>query len=291
MPNNINLFKKYIDQLDEVYQREALTGVLESDASLATAGANTNEIVIPKLSMDGLANYSRNDGYVKGSVTLNNETVKFNYDRGRKFSVDAMDNEETAGLAFGKLAAEFIRTKVVPELDAFRLAKYAGKANGTGKVSGTLADGEAVIKALQNGQNVMDEAEVTAEGRVLFITPTLYNSIAALDSYKSREVLGSFGTVVKVPQSRFYTSIDLQDGKTGGQEAGGFKATPTSGKAINFLIVEKSAAMQYTKHMVSKIITPELNQENDGWLFFYRAYGLTDVYENKIAGIYLHHKA
>lgn len=290
MANNIALFKKYIDMLDEVYQNAAVTAALESDSTLASQGANTNEIVIPKLAMDGLGNYSRNDGYVKGSVTLNHETVKFNYDRGRKFNVDAMDNEETAGLAFGRLAGEFVRTKVVPELDAWRLSTYAGKASGSSKATGSLADGEAVIKALITAQNVLDEAEVTAEGRVLFITPTLHNAIAALDSYKSREVLSSFGSVVKVPQSRFYTAVDLNDGKTGGQEAGGFKKG-AQGKDINFLVVERSAVMQYTKHSVSKVITPEANQENDGWLFFFRSYGLADVYENKTAGLYLHHKA
>ena len=120
MANSIALFKKYIDLLDEVYKQASLTAVLESDATLARAGANANEIVIPKLSMQGLANYSRNSGYVNGDVTLINETVQFNYDRGRAFSVDAMDNEETVGVAFGKLSSEFIRTKVVPELDAFR---------------------------------------------------------------------------------------------------------------------------------------------------------------------------
>ena len=61
--------------------------------------------------MDGLGDYSRNSGYIDGDVTLTNETVKFNYDRGRAFSVDNMDTEETAGVAFGRLAAEFIRTK------------------------------------------------------------------------------------------------------------------------------------------------------------------------------------
>ena len=93
MANSITLFKKYIDLLDEVYKQASLTAVLESDATLARAGANANEIVIPKLSMQGLANYSRNSGYVNGDVTLTNETVQFNYDRGRAFSVDAMDNE------------------------------------------------------------------------------------------------------------------------------------------------------------------------------------------------------
>lgn len=46
-----------------------------------------------------------------GDVTLTNETVSFNYDRGRVFTVDAMDDEETAGIAFGRLAGEFVRTK------------------------------------------------------------------------------------------------------------------------------------------------------------------------------------
>ena len=112
--NSITKFKKYIDRLDAVYKNASLTADLDGDSTLVRDGANANEIVIPKMSLDGLANYSRNSGYVDGSATLTNETVQFNYDRGRKFNIDAMDNEETAGVAFGKLASEFVRTKVVP---------------------------------------------------------------------------------------------------------------------------------------------------------------------------------
>ena len=100
MPNAITLFKKYIDMIDEVYKLAALTSALDGDSTLVKAGANTNEIIIPKMALDGLADYSRNGGYVSGAVTLTNETVAFNYDRGRKFSVDVMDDEETAGVAF-----------------------------------------------------------------------------------------------------------------------------------------------------------------------------------------------
>ena len=140
-------------------------------------------------SMDGLADYSRNGGYVDGDVTLTNETVQFNYDRGRAFSIDAMDNEETAGVAFGKLASEFIRTKVVPELDAFRFAKYAG-ITGISKVSAgaTLATGADVISALRTAVTKMDEDEVPMEERYLFITPTLYGLVQDLDTSKSKEV-------------------------------------------------------------------------------------------------------
>lgn len=291
MANAIALFKKYISLLDEVYKRSALTTILDSDASLAQQGANANEIIIPKISMDGLADYSRNGGYVGGDVNMTHETVKFNYDRGRKFTVDAMDNEETAGVAFGRLASEFIRTKVVPELDAFRFATYAG-TEGISKVAAgaSLADGAAVITALRAAINEQDEDEVPMEERYLFITPTLYGMTQDLDTTKSKEVLSRFTSIIQVPQTRFYTAVDLKDGTTSGEEAGGF-AKAADGKDINFLIVHKPAALQYSKHTVNKVIPPEDNQESDGWMFFYRSYGLTDVYENKVAGIYLHHKA
>ena len=288
MANQIAKFKKYTDLLDEVYKNAAKTAVLESDATLARQGANANEIIIPKLDMDGLGDYDRNSGYVNGNVTMTNETVTFNYDRGRKFSVDNMDDEETAGLAFGKLAAEFIRTKVVPEQDAFRFAKYAELA-GT-KESGTFSAGTDLLAALQAATSAMDDAEVPTENRHLFITPALLIAAQNVDTNKSRDILGAFASINKVPQSRFYTAIDLKDGHTSTEEAGGY-AKATEGKDINFMIVEKSAILQFTKHNVNKAIPPEDNPDADAWIFNFREYGLADVYENKTAGIYLHHKA
>ena len=267
--------------------------------SLVHAGSNAHEIVIPKISMDGLGDYSRNGGYVDGDVVLTNETVAFNYDRGRAFTVDAMDNEETAGVAFGKLSSEFIRTKVVPEMDAFRFATYAG-TTGISKVSAgaTLSTGADVITALRAATTKMDEDEVPTEDRVLFITPTLHGLIQDMDTTKSREVMSRFSSVVLVPQSRFYTAITLYDGKTDtssqdsgvNQKPGGY-VKASAGKDINFMVIHKPAVLQYTKHTVSKVITPDENQTADAYKFPYRAYGLADVYENKVAGIYLHHKA
>lgn len=299
MANSIALFKNYISLLDEVYKENAKTSVLDGDMSLVHAGSNAHEIVIPKISMDGLGDYSRNGGYVDGDVVLTNETVAFNYDRGRAFTVDAMDNEETAGVAFGKLSSEFIRTKVVPEMDAFRFATYAG-TTGISKVSAgaTLATGADVITALRAATTKMDEDEVPTEDRVLFITPTLHGLIQDMDTTKSREVMSRFSSVVLVPQSRFYTAITLYDGKTDtssqdsgvNQKPGGY-VKASAGKDINFMVIHKPAVLQYTKHTVSKVITPDENQTADAYKFPYRAYGLADVYENKVAGIYLHHKA
>lgn len=298
MPNAITRFKKYVPLLDEVYKQAALTSVLDSDESLARAGANADEIVIPKISMNGLGDYDRNSGYTNGDVTLTNETVKFNYERGRMFTVDAMDDEETAGIAYGKLASEFIRTQVAPEGDAFRFATYAS-VSGISKVAAgaTLSTGADVVAALRTATSKMDEDEVPYEKRYLFITPTLKGLIDDMDTTKSKEVLARFAQIIPVPQTRFYTAIDLYDGKTdnsdssGANEKVGGYVKNESAKDINFMIIHKPAVLQYNKHIAPKVITPEANQDADAWKFGYRKYGLADVYENKVAGIYLHHKA
>lgn len=290
MANVIELSKNYVPLLDQVYKKASLTTVLNTNDAMARAGARANEIIIPKIKMDGLADYSRNSGYVKGDVNLTWETVKFNYDRGRKFEVDYLDNEETAEVAFGMLAAEFQRTKVAPEADAFTFATLAGK-EGISKVStpAVLESGEDVMKALIEATTVMDDDEVPEENRYLFITPTLYNAIKGLDTTKSREILEAFTQIIKVPQSRFYTAIELLDGTSENELEGGYKKADGAAD-INFMIVHKSAVLKFDKHIASDIITPQANQSSDAYMQKYRKYGLVDVYENKLAGIYLHHK-
>lgn len=288
MANSIALASKFVPILDEVYKLSSLTSILDGANELAVQGANADELIIPKMSLQGLAAYSRNSGYVAGDVTLTNETVKCNFDRGRKFTVDALDNEETAGIAFGKLAGAFIREKVVPELDAFRLASYAG-ISGISTVNGaTLADGAAVLAAVSVAVSKMDEDEVPLEDRYLFITPTHMLAVRNLDTTKSREVLARFAAIKEVPQTRFYTAITQYDGTTSGQEAGGYIKNASTGKNINFMIVHKAAVIQFQKHVVPKIFTPAENQTSDGWMFQYRNVGIADAYENKVASIYLH---
>lgn len=283
MANAIEVFKKTVPLLDEVYKLSSLTSVLDGNPDLAREGANAGELIIPMLSMQGLANYDRNSGYVSGDVTMNNETVKCNFDRGRMFQIDHMDNAETASLAFGRLASEFIRTKVVPNVDAFRFATYAGKSGISAATPADLATGAAVIEALRKATNKMDEDEVPYENRYLFIPPTLLGLVEDLDTTKSKAVLARFASVTRVPQTRFYTKIDqINTGE------GGYKKASTDGKNINFMVLHKDALIQYSKHIAPKVVTPEQNQNADAWKFGYRNVGIADVYANKLAGVYLH---
>ena len=282
MANNIQAAKKYLPVLDEIYKLNSLTAVLDGNPELAREGANAGELLIAKLSMQGLADYNRNTGYVDGDVTLEWETIKADYDRGRMFSVDNVDNQDSADVAFGQLANEFIRTKVTPELDATRFAKYA-QTSGVGKASGALDDGAKVIAAIRKAVTTMDEAEVPAEGRILFITPTLKGLVDDLDTNKSREVLKKFAEIKEVPQSRFYTQITLTP-----NAAGGYTKTATTGKEINFMIIHPTATVQFPKHVAPKVVTPEQNQNADAYKFGYRIVGVAKVKENKVSGIYVH---
>ncbi len=281
MANTIALRKQYSTLLDEIYKLASLTSVLDGPNELVKEGANANEILIPKISMQGLANYNKQTGYVSGDVTLEYETKKCTYDRGRMFTVDAMDNIESAGIAFGRLSGEFLRTKVVPELDAFRLAAYAS-ISGITKVSAALSDGKAALAALRTARSKIENAEANLETCYLFINPTVYGMIEDLDTTASKKAIEGFAGIVKVPEGRFYSSITLTASGAGGY------GKASAGLAMNFLIVDKQAAIQYQKHTVSKIITPEANQDADAWKFGYRTVGIAECKDNKKDGIYAH---
>lgn len=224
--NSIELFKKNAPELlDKVYKATSTTSDFDIDGALVKAGANANEIIVPKLEMDGLGDYDRNSGYLDGDVTLTNETVKFNYERGRKLKTDTIDNEETGGVIMANMSSEFLRTKVVPEVDAVRYATYSSLENITDVAPDGIEykTGEEVLTALQNVMTQLDNDEVPEEGRYLRIDPTLFSMAEFVSRTTNNDILKKFTQVKKVPQSRFSTKIELKSGKdTDGERIGGY---------------------------------------------------------------------
>lgn len=282
--------KNYAPLLDEIYKQESLTSVLDGNPDLVKEGQNPGELVIGKLTMQGQGAYNRSAGYVGGNVNLQWETIAADYDRGRKFNIDAVDNMDSFNLVLGNISRAYLREKVGPEIDAYRIAKYAS-TSGIGGTTGTLSTGADVLAALRAGVSAMDEAEVPTDDRVLLITPTLLGLVQDLDTTKSREVLDSFAAIQKVPQTRMYTAIDLYDGTSSGETDGGYVKDSTDGLDINFMIISRSALVQFPKHVAPKLVSPEMNNDADAWIFGYRLCAVAKVLENKLAGVYCHHKA
>lgn len=298
--NSIELQQLYIPLLDKKYAVESKTSFLDADPSLVDKTLEGNAIKIPKMVLSGLGDYKRNDAnaYATGSNTLTWETHTFTQDRGNKFVIDTQDNIETAGVAFGSLASEFIRTKVAPELDAYRFSKYLDKA---GTVEEGVLTAENVMAAIDAAIAEMDDKEVPEDDRVLFVSVKVYNLMKSSEAIQRRfdvntnngnvdrriELLDGIIPIVKVPGPRFYAEYDFHDGREAGEEAGGFVPVDEPDK-INFLLVSRSAILQIVKSVVPKIILPEVNQTSDGFVFMYRIYHDCFVPDNKTDGIYGH---
>lgn len=265
--NSIALFKKNAPALlDKIYKAESTTSDFDMSGALVQAGKNANEIIVPVLDMDGLGDFDRNSGYIDGDVSLTNETKKFNYERGRKLKTDTIDNEETGGVILGNLSAEFLRTKVIPEVDAVRYATYASIPN-ISKSEGTYENAEAVYKAIAKAWDDMTNDEVPEENRHLRITSTLNGMIRDMDTYKSKELLSKFASIKVVPQSRFQTAIELLSGKDSeGERKGGFRKVAAVYEASTDVSVQEGKTY-YTKagDVYSKVESPTGNPSESSY--------------------------
>ena len=299
MSNAINLVSKYLPYLDQVYAYASRSAILDTAGDLVRETADAKTVLIAKTSMQGLGDYDRagEKGFVNGDVSLTWESHTLTNDRGRSFQIDAMDDAETMGVAFGTLASEFLRTKVAPEIDAVRFSNYALKA-GLSK-SGAISK-DNVIDEIDAAVTEMKENEVDLTGAVLFLTPTVYTAVKQSDKFSRPLTPGenpnrNFGMydgellIVEVPQSRFYTAVDTLSGKEE-QAAGGF-AKAEGAKDINFMIVDRASVIQLIKHGKIRVFDPDTNQSADAYKVDYRIYHDAWVLDNKKNGIYCHTKA
>ena len=291
--NSIALAQKYLPILDEIYKEGSKTSILDTpEDRVRFIGAKTIQLF--NSDSVGLGNYSRNAGFQVGDITQAWESYALNVDRGRSFMVDVMDNDETIGMAFSSLLGEFERVHVVPEIDAYRLAKYAGLVKAAAKTAATDPEGAGVNIAsqLDAAMAYMDELEVPHEGRIAFISPKAYENLKANVSRYTLNLEKDINNniemyndlrLVKVPQSRFATVCTLNTAANS-SSAGGFTLSGNNG---NFLIVHPSAVMQVVKHLVPRVFSPEVNQEADAWKFDYRVYHDCFVKAQKLDGLYL----
>ena len=288
MPNSIDFVRNYTAAIDRVYQRAGVSSVLNSGPRVVRSGRNAKEIMIPKIEVTGLGDYTRNVGYKTGAITYEFETKTFNYDRGIRLFADVMDVEE-AGVndCFVEAGAELMRTQVAPEADAFTFAAIASHEGvKVEEADHALSGALDLLTQLREVTSAMDEKQVTTGSRYLFITPTLkgiLDDFSYANPTMSNRVLERFSRVVEVPQVRFYTKIDLKSGD--GDEFGYAKAA--AGKAINFMVVEKSAVIKFDKHVASRVFSPDELESLDSYMMKYRKYGIVELLDNKLDGVYV----
>ena len=301
MANNIQLVTEMTNIVDEVYRQSAVTTVLEAPSDLVRYSGGKS-FKIADMALDGLGDYSRQNGYPVGNVTLSWKEYTFTNDRGKCFTVDRMDNEESFGITASRLNGDFTRDYMAPEVDAYRFAKIANTAGKTVSAALTKANTE---DAVQEALVTLQEKSVPSSRLLLFVTARVRQG---LQQGIDRTVLNgetNISTAVKtyegvpiitVPNDRFYTAITLNtgvptvSGETTKDAEFGYKKSTTASD-INFILMDRTASVNITKLNMLKLFTPDENQKLDAWQWDYRLYHESFVFNNKKAGIYLHTKA
>ena len=290
--NSIGLASEYLPLLDEVYKAESKTAILDTVQDRVRWSDEYHTFYLFETDMVGLGNYSRNNGFVRGDVTAQWRAYAPQWDRGRQFLVDRIDNAESMGMAFGTLAGEFMRTKVVPETDAVRFATYSKNAADSMKTAENISTGSGAIAAIDLGTEKLDNAEVPYEGRILFVNPAMYRLIKGgitrmvMNDERNVNYNVEFYNdmrVVTVPSGRFNTAVTLAEPEAH-DGAGGYTAT---GSTINFMIVHPSAVMQAVKLANPRIFSPDVVQEAQAWMYDFRQYHGAWVKHQKTNGIYV----
>lgn len=296
--NTLEYASVFQKNLDLLAVQESLTGWMDANAGQVIYNGGS-EVKIPKMTVDGLADYDRDTGYTQGGIAVSYQTREMTQDRGRKFQLDAMDIDETNFVATAsRVMGEFQRTKVVPEIDAYRLSAIATAAITHGKnVKYGYTPAEAtILKELKTGIKAVRAAGYTGP-LVIHATPDVVLELEMVMAGKIHAVdFARGGIVTKVPavdnvpiietpQERMYTAITINDGKTSGQTVGGY-VKGSAAKDVNFLVLPVSTPIAVTKQDKMKIFTPDQNQDADAWKMNYRRYHDLWVLDNKMNSIY-----
>lgn len=300
--NTIETATLFQKTLDKAAVADATTGWMEANAGqvIYTGGA---EVKIPKMALQGMANYDRENGYTLGSITLEYETRKMTQDRGREFMLDAVTVDESNFIATAAAAmGEFQRAFVIPEIDAYRISKLATDtitANKAGMISYGYAPGAEGTSALRKLKEAIAAVRDNYTGALVcqatsaFITELELELAGHIQSVTFSK--GGIDTkvpsvddvpIILTPANRMYTAITLNDGKTSGQEAGGY-AKGTSAKDINFFVCPRTTPIALSKQDVMRIFDPMTNQKANAWKTDYRRFHDLWVLDNKLDSIAL----
>lgn len=301
MPINTLAYATLFQQkADEQMVAQATSGWMESNSGQVKYNGGS-EVKIPRMTMQGLGDYDRDDGFAQGSITLDYQTFTLTQDRGRTFQLDAMDVDETNFVATAASAmAQFQREMVIPEVDSYRYSKIYSLADAAGRVNAAGYAPEATNILAMLKEDVTSIQDVVGETAQLVIvmnalcaavldqadkvTRTLSVTDFAQGGVQTRVTSLDTLPILRVPSARMKTAYDSFDGLTEGQKVGGLKPGADA-KQINWIIVPRTTPIAISKTEKIRIFAPDVNQKADAWKIDYRKYHDLWIPERRLAQV------
>lgn len=249
------------------------------------------EFKIPNLDVQGLGDYTRNQGYNDGEYEFSWQTKTFDMDRGRSFPIDVMDMDETNFvLTAGAIAERFIAEQVIPEIDSYRYSKIFSLINGAYQTYAYTPDKSTIFTEFK--KHLTEVGDVTGG-----IPMVAYVNALVLGTLEASTEFTRMVTELEVQQGERKTKVRTIDGvqlvavpsarmkslftfATGSSNDGGFSAHANA-MSINWIICPISAPLAIVKHSVPKVIEPQNNPKADGYIYGYRVYHTLEVADNK----------
>lgn len=257
-----------------------------ADNALATKFVGAKTVIIPDVDFQGLADYDRDTGFSRGAITVSNTPYTMSMDRARSLQIDREDMSETgiANLA-GKILGEYVRTKVVPECDAYVLSKLAGLAlTRSNTIYGDLS---APFESLCRLINEVQAVAGYDEELVAFVDNYIYAAIQSSSEISKMITVSDFKqgdisikvksingvAIIPVVSERMKTAYTFNS-----EGVGGFIPSDNA-REIYMLVCPKRGAHLVKKTENMRIFTPEQNLDADAYKFDYRIY--YDVFVSK----------
>ena len=285
--NTLEFATKFAGELDKMIVQKAVTGFF-ADNTLRAKFIGAKTVIIPDIDFVGLADYDRDNGFSKGKMTVAHTSYELTQDRARSLQIDREDMDETgvANLA-GQIMGEYIRTKVVPEMDAYTLSKLAGiaveKANTkTLDLTKVYAQFVELVNGVQAKAGFDAElvAFINADVHAAFMNSTEIQKHITVSDFKQGEInlkVNKINGVVLIPVADDRMKTAYEDDSTNG----GLKPTSTA-KNIGMLVLPKNSASLVKKSEKIRVFEPDTNQDADAYRFDYRVYYDTFVKKSNL---------
>lgn len=175
----IELVTKYLPYVDELFKAESKKSLLTNE-DFDWTGAHT--IKVYKIGTAPMNDYDREGtksgatgsryGLIK-NLDASTQSMLITKDRSFTFVIDKLDSDETGKtLEAASALARELREVTVPEVDAYVYGKMCAGA-GT-KPEAIALTAENIYSEIVKATTVLDDAEVHENGRVLLVTPTVY---------------------------------------------------------------------------------------------------------------------
>ncbi len=294
--NTIEASKIFSTALDQQMIEGATSGWMEQNAGKVKYSGG-NEVKIPDISTSGLADYDRESGYSQGSVTMSYKSYIMTKDRGRQFLLDRIEVDESNFIAnAAAVMGEFQRAHIIPEVDAYRYSRIyeMAKTNYGREYSPSES---TILSTLTKDITAIYDTAGAADLVIVMPYPVadildnnekLQRHINTAD-FKQGSIDLKVKTfngipIIRVPSARMKSAYTFYDGKTSGQEYGGFKAK-SDAVQINWIICPRNVPIAVSKTDNFKIFDPDVNQKADAWLIQYRKFHDLWIMENKLSSI------